>query len=131
MKALGSSSEVMRNIEEHARSLRAGADASAKSSHVAGNALRKVLVDPFLQQLSGHGWYLVLGPRELREFMFTTFPEQAKGLRWLAEIRTANRREAEQLYEVGQYCARMERLYASVAQGVVGTFGSDQHPAVP
>lgn len=90
IKDLGESSGVMRNISEHATSLQAGAKAQTRASHNGGNALREALIDPFTQQLSGHGWYLVLGPRELREFMFTTFPEQAKGLRWLAEIRTVS-----------------------------------------
>ena len=88
IKSVGTSRTVMKYVREHAASLRVGAESEARSSHVAGNELRKSLIDPFTQQLSGHGWYLVLGPRELREFMFTTFPEQAKGLRWLAEIRT-------------------------------------------
>jgi hypothetical protein len=88
IKSLGDVRSFMRNIGEHATSLRASVESKARASHVGGDELRKLLSDPFMQQLSGHGLFLVLGPRELREFMFTTFPETGKALRWLADIRT-------------------------------------------
>ena len=88
VKTLGASRAVMRNAAEHATALHAGAKSKTRATHDAGHELRLALIDPFLQQLSGHGWFVVLGPQELREFMFTTFPEQASGLRWLADIRT-------------------------------------------
>jgi len=88
VKTLGDSRSILRAASEHATSLHAGAAGKVRASHEGGNKLRGALLDPFTQQLSGHGWYLVLGPHELRQFMFTTFPEQASGLRWLADIRT-------------------------------------------
>jgi hypothetical protein len=88
IKDLGDSRAVLANAAEHALSLRSGALAMVRASHNGGNSLRATLIDPFTRELSGQGWYLVLGPQDLRQFMFTTFPEQASGLRWLADIRT-------------------------------------------
>jgi glycosyltransferase involved in cell wall biosynthesis len=50
--------------------------------------------------------------------------------RLLATIQATNKREAEELYEVSRYSARMERVYDSIVQGQIGTLGSDSHPAL-
>lgn len=88
IKDLGKAAPVVAAAEEHHRSLRTGAQPDTRASHAAGNALRLSLLDPYTQELSGQGWYAVLGPQVLRHFLFTSFPEQASGLRWLADIRT-------------------------------------------
>ena len=48
----------------------------------------------------------------------------------LATIQATNKREAEELYEVSRYSARMERVYDSIVHGQIGTLGSDSHPAL-
>ena len=63
---------------------------SDAAEHRAGDQLRKRLLNPFAFELSGVGRYLVVAPDELLSFPFTTFPEQADGLRWLAEIRNVS-----------------------------------------
>lgn len=60
----------------------------AKANHRAGDRLRAMLIDPFTGELRGLGRYQVIAPVALMNFTITTFPEQASGLRWLADIRT-------------------------------------------
>ena len=88
IKDLGSARTVNKAAADHANALMAGAQLEGRASHAAGDVLRSALLDPFTQELTGQGWYVVLGPQSLRRFMFTTFPDQASGLRWLADIRT-------------------------------------------
>ena len=45
------------------------------------------LIDPFVGELTGIGRYAVVAPPTLLQFPLTTLPEQAEGLRWLADIR--------------------------------------------
>jgi len=88
IRDLGSARTVAKASADHANALMSGARTDGRASHAAGDVLRAALLDPFTQELSGQGWYVVLGPQSMRRFMFTTFPEQASGLRWLADIRT-------------------------------------------
>ncbi len=88
MQDLGSSDKVLKAAGDHLSALQAGARTDTRASHTVGDFLRATLLDPFTQTLSGHGWFAVVAPQPLRDFMFTTFPDQAAGLRWLAEIRT-------------------------------------------
>jgi hypothetical protein len=88
IRDLGDARTVVRAAAGHATALSEGAQVESRASHSSGHVLRKTLLDPFTQELSGQGWYVVIAPHMLRRFMFTTFPEQASGLRWLADIRT-------------------------------------------
>lgn len=84
----GPAAAVRRASDQHMGALLASAQRDGRASHAAGNELRRVLVDPYAGVLTGHGWYLVVGPGHLQRYSFSTFPEQANGLRWLADIRT-------------------------------------------
>ena len=88
IRRLGSSRELQALAGRHRGALEAAAGKEAKAAHSAGDGLRRILVDPFMGDLSGFGRYLVLAPSDLFTFQFTTLPEQADGLRWLAAIRT-------------------------------------------
>ena len=88
IRMLGSSRDLRVLAGRHRAALEAAAGAEAKAAHSAGDGLRRQLIDPFMGDLSGFGRYLVLAPSEVFTFQFTTLPEQADGLRWLAAIRT-------------------------------------------
>lgn len=88
MRQLGSAAALTTQSDRHLASLLTSAHEKGRATHAPGNALRHTLVDPFAGVLTGHGWYLVVGPAHLQRFLFTTFPEQSNGLRWLADIRT-------------------------------------------
>ena len=57
-------------------------------SPLPGDSLRRSLVDIFQQDLLGIGRYLVLPDGPLWGFSFSVLPEQQKGLRFLADIRS-------------------------------------------
>jgi len=90
IRDLGSADEIIDLAERHRAVLVSAAASSDIAEHKAGDQLRKRLLDPFAFELSGVGRYLVVAPDELLSFPFTTFPEQADGLRWLAEIRNVS-----------------------------------------
>ncbi len=80
-------------IRKNALALRAGltsgtALGGGRTSPLPGDALRASLVDIFQQDLLGIGRYLVLPDGPLWGFSFNVFPEQKKGLRFLADIRS-------------------------------------------
>ncbi len=85
---LGKTDRALDLASRHSQALRAAAGNDSKASHGAGDGLRSMLIDPFMNDLSGYGRYLVIAPGEAFPFPFITFPEQADGLRWLAAIRT-------------------------------------------
>ncbi len=90
IRDLGSADDIIDWAERHRAILVSAAASSDVAEHRAGDQLRKRLLDPFSFELSGVGRYLVVAPDELLSFPFTTFPEQADGLRWLAEIRNVS-----------------------------------------
>jgi hypothetical protein len=88
LKELGKEAAVRDLARAHYASLAGSAATNAKADHRAGDKLRLQLLDPFVGELTGIGRYLVVAPAALSTFSFTTFPEQASGLRFLADIRT-------------------------------------------
>ena len=88
IKDLGSSREIFKLAADYQRAMSNSApDAKVKTDHSSGHFLRTKLIDPFVGELTGVGKYAVVGPPELTSYPFTTLPEQAEGLRWLADIR--------------------------------------------
>ena len=88
IKDLGSSAEAFRLAGAYRAALVAsGPDPKVKTDHSAGHMLRTKIIDPFTAELTGVGRYVIVGPPELLSFPLTTLPEQAEGLRWLADIR--------------------------------------------
>ena len=87
-KYLGQTSRFYELADAHSASLAASAMEDGYADHSSGDKLRAGLIDVFAQELTGYGRYQVLAPTPLLQFSFTTFPEQASGLRWLADIRT-------------------------------------------
>lgn len=88
VRALGSRSAWVRNSAAHRSALEASANSAGKADHRAGDALRKMLIDPFTGELTGIGRYQVIADTAVMAWPITTFPEQASGLRYLADIRT-------------------------------------------
>ncbi len=87
-RKVGETSRIYALAQEHISALRSSATVDGFANHNPGNQLREALVDTFSQELTGYGRYQIIAPSELLVFSFTTFPEQASGLRWLADIRT-------------------------------------------
>jgi hypothetical protein len=88
IKDLGSTREIYGYAKAYRQAMMAAAlEKKGKTNHSHGHMLRTRLIDPFVAELTGVGRYAVVGPPELVEFPFTTMPEQAEGLRWLADIR--------------------------------------------
>lgn len=88
VRDIGRTSSLAALASSHRAALVSAVGKGARASHKAGNGLRAAILDPFMQDLSGFGRYLVMVPGDVFTFPFTTFPEQADGLRWLADIRT-------------------------------------------
>ncbi len=88
MRGLGKSDRIQQAAAEQASSLAAAAQTEERAQHRTGDRLRSLLLDPFIQELTGYGRYLVIADEPLLQFPFTTFPEQSAGLRYLADIRT-------------------------------------------
>ena len=88
IKDLGSSKEIF-GLAANYRAAMAGSamDTKTKTDHSTGHFLRTKVLDPFISDLIGVGRYVVVGPPALTAFPLTTLPEQAEGLRWLADIR--------------------------------------------
>jgi len=88
IKDLGATREIFKLANDYRQAMMVSApDAKTKTEHSAGHFLRTKLVDPFIGELTGIGRYVVVGPPELTAYPFTALPEQAEGLRWLADIR--------------------------------------------
>jgi len=88
IKELGSSREIFGFAKAHRNAMVIAAqDKKAKTNHSHGHMLRMRLIDPFIGELTGIGRYALVAPPELQSFPLTTLPEQAEGLRWLADIR--------------------------------------------
>ena len=88
IKDLGSSADAFRLASAYRAALVAsGPDPKVKTDHSAGHMLRTKIIDPFTAELTGVGRYVIVGPPDLLSFPLTTLPEQAEGLRWLADIR--------------------------------------------
>ena len=88
IKDLGSTAEIYKLVGQYRQALVAsGRDVKVKTNHSAGHLLREKIIDPFTAELTGVGRYVVVGPPEMLSFPLTTLPEQAEGLRWLADIR--------------------------------------------
>ena len=88
IKDLGSSAEAFRLAAAYrAAMVASGPDPKVKTDHSAGHMLRTKIIDPFTAELTGVGRYVIVGPPSLLSFPLTTLPEQAEGLRWLADIR--------------------------------------------
>ena len=88
IKDLGSSREIFKLAEDYLHAMRVSApDSKVQTDHSSGHFLRTKIIDPFIGELTGVGKYVIVGPPELTSFPFTTLPEQAEGLRWLADIR--------------------------------------------
>jgi hypothetical protein len=80
-------------IRKNAATLRADLESGLAmggkaSSPIPGDKLRMSLIDIFQQDLLGIGRYLVLPDGPLWGFSFGVLPEQQKGLRFLADIRS-------------------------------------------
>lgn len=84
---LGSTPKIIGMAMQLRSVLEAGAKGSGPSPVGPGDRLRAALLDPFADVLAGVGRYLVLAPEPLDAFPLTALPEQASGLRWLADIR--------------------------------------------
>ena len=88
IRDLGPSKEIFALAAQYRRDMAKSAmDVMTKTDHSSGHFLRTKVIDPFVSDLIGVGRYVVVGPPELTAFSFTTLPEQAEGLRWLADIR--------------------------------------------
>jgi hypothetical protein len=87
-RVVGKTERIYDLAIQHYDALAASATVDGFASHIPGNQLRLALIDSFAQELTGFGRYQIIAPTELLAFSFTTFPEQASGLRWLADIRT-------------------------------------------
>ena len=88
IKNLGSSREIFGLAAKYRQAMADSAqDPKTKTNHSAGHQLRTKTIDPFVAELTGVGRYVIVGPPDLVSLPFTTLPEQAEGLRWLADIR--------------------------------------------
>jgi len=88
IKDLGSSREIFALAAKFRQAMAASAiDTKSKTDHSSGHLLRTRLIDPFVAELTGVGRYVIVGPPAFTAYPFTTLPEQAEGLRWLADIR--------------------------------------------
>jgi hypothetical protein len=87
-RMVGNTDRIFDLAIQHYDALAASATVDGFANHIPGNQLRLALIDSFAQELTGFGRYQIVAPTELLAFSFTTFPEQASGLRWLADIRT-------------------------------------------
>ncbi len=73
-------------LAEALRAAKGGSSGDAVATE--GNTLRVQLVEPFSEDLTGVGRYLVLADAELWELSMSVLPEQQTGRRYLADIRT-------------------------------------------
>ncbi len=83
----------LKNIRKSSAQLRANltagtATGGTATSPVPGDQLRRLLVDIFHEDLLGIGRYLVLPDGPMWGYSFNVLPEQSKGLRFLADIRS-------------------------------------------
>jgi hypothetical protein len=87
MKNLGPVKPIRAAARSHFAAMSNAATTRAKTAHAAGNKLRQLVLDPLHADMIGVGNYVIVGPPELTGFPYTTLPDQADGLRWLADIR--------------------------------------------
>ncbi len=90
VRDLGSRASWVADCRSHRAALAAAANSAGKADLSAGDRLRKALLDPFTAELTGIGRYQVVADTSVMSFPVTTFPEQASGLRFLADIRTVS-----------------------------------------
>jgi CHAT domain-containing protein len=85
---VGSTAKIFGLANQYREALAVSAqDKKTKTDHSAGHFLREKILDPFIGDLTGVGRYAIIAPPELLQFPLTAMPEQAEGLRWLADIR--------------------------------------------
>jgi len=133
---LGDEEKILGWASTHFEAMQRSADAKGRASHVDGDRLRATLVDPFTDVLSGYGRYQVVAPDALLAFPFTTFPEQANGLRWLADIRTVAvasrlRDLSPPIHDIPSYKPDFLALGEPVSGASGGAGGSAEATAVP
>jgi len=87
MKNLGPVKPIRAAARAHFAAMSNAAEMRAKTNHTAGHKMRQFVLDPLHADMVGVGNYVVVGPPDLTGFPYTTFPDQADGLRWLADIR--------------------------------------------
>ncbi len=87
IKDLGPVKPIRQLAKAHFAAMSQAAVMKAKTAHGSGDQMRKLVLDPLHGDMTGVGKYVVVGPPDLTGFPYNTFPEQAEGLRWLAEIR--------------------------------------------
>lgn len=87
MKNLGPVGPIRAAAKAHYAAMANAASMRAKTAHGNGHKMRQLLLDPLHADLVGVGNFVVVGPADLTGFPYTTFPDQADGLRWLADIR--------------------------------------------
>lgn len=88
VKEVGSTAKIFGLANQYREALAVSAqDKKTKTDHSAGHFLREKILDPFIGDLTGVGRYAIIAPPELLQFPLTAMPEQAEGLRWLADIR--------------------------------------------
>lgn len=88
IKDLGSTREIHKMAADYRNALKTSApDVKVSTDHSAGHFLRTKILDPFIGDLTGVGKYVIVASPQLTAFPLTTLPEQAEGLRWLADIR--------------------------------------------
>jgi len=87
MKNLGAIEEIRALAKAHVAAMAMAASKKGKTAHASGDLLRKKLLDPLHGDMVGVGKYVVVGPPDITNFAYNTLPEQAEGLRWLADIR--------------------------------------------
>ncbi len=133
---LGDEEKILGWASGHFDAMQGSADAKGRASHVDGDRLRATLVDPFTDVLSGYGRYQVVAPDGLLAFPFTTFPEQANGLRWLADIRTVAvasrlRDLSPPIHEISSYKPDFLAVGEPVSAATGGAGGSADAAAAP
>jgi hypothetical protein len=87
VKNLGPVKAIRGAARAHYSAMKSAAATRTKTDHSAGHKMRELVLDPLHADLVGVGNYVIVGPAEITGFPYTTFPDQADGLRWLADIR--------------------------------------------
>jgi hypothetical protein len=87
VRGLGPVARLRTVSERHAAALLAASRSPERAPHASGDALRDALLEPFVLELTGIARFVSVADTALLPFPLTTLPEQASGLRFLADIR--------------------------------------------
>ena len=87
VQKLGSSKAIYDKAQMHLAELVSGSQKGKTADHLKGDDLRNMLINPFREEITGVGKYLVVAPTKLTSFTFSSLPDQRDGLRFLADTR--------------------------------------------